>query len=145
MAVVIGASNSVAGYTILNDVTDRDAQREGQQWFRGKSFDTFGPLGPFLVTPDEIADAQALRVYSKLNGAILQDGNTKDMIFPISELIPFITRTITLRAGDVISTGTPAGVGFARKPPVFLKPGDVIEVGVEGIGELRNPVSPKRA
>jgi 2-keto-4-pentenoate hydratase/2-oxohepta-3-ene-1,7-dioic acid hydratase in catechol pathway len=140
LAVVMGASNSIAGYTVLNDVTDRDAQRDGKQWFRGKSSDTFCPLGPYLVTPDEIADAQAVRVYSKLNGKILQDGNTKEMIFPIAQLIPFISRTITLRPGDLISTGTPAGVGFARKPPVFLQPGDVIEVGVDGVGELRNPV-----
>jgi 2-keto-4-pentenoate hydratase/2-oxohepta-3-ene-1,7-dioic acid hydratase in catechol pathway len=137
----IQALEFVAGYAALNDVTDRDAQRDGRQWFRGKSCDTFCPMGPWLVTADELGDPRGLRVYSKLNGRILQDGNTKDMIFPIPHLIAFISRSITLEPGDVISTGTPAGVGFARKPPQLLNAGDVIEVGVDRIGELRNPVT----
>jgi 2,4-didehydro-3-deoxy-L-rhamnonate hydrolase len=155
LAVVIGAPGRnipedralrhVAGYTVLNDVTDRDAQKEGKQWFRGKSPDTFCPLGPWLVTRDEAPDPHALRVFSRVNGAPLQDGNTRDMLFRIPFLIAFISRAIRLDAGDVIATGTPAGVGFARKPPVLLKPGDVVEVGVEGIGALRNPVEAPRS
>ena len=150
LAVVIGrechrveeedAMDCVAGYLALNDVTERRAQREGQQWFMGKSFDTFCPAGPWMVTADEIAEPHNLRVFSRLNGNVLQDGNTRDMIFRIPRLIAHITRTMSLRPGDVISTGTPAGVGFARKPPVLLRPGDIIEVGIESIGTLRNPV-----
>lgn len=151
LAVVIGqagrrlaeadAPAHVAGYCVLNDVTDRDAQREGQQWFRGKSADTFCPAGPWMVTPDEVPDPQALRLYSRLNGKPLQEGHTRDMIFPVRHLLAFISRAISLEPGDVIATGTPAGIGFTRNPPVLLRPGDVIEVGVEGIGELRNPVA----
>lgn len=150
LAVVIGretrgvdtahALDAVAGYTALNDVTERRAQREAGQWFRGKSFDTFCPIGPWLVTADEIADPQQLAVRSRLNGAVLQNGHTRDMIFPVADLIAFISRTLTLYPGDIIATGTPAGVGFARKPPVLLKPGDVIEIEIEGVGTLRNPV-----
>lgn len=150
LAVVIGretrgvsardALTCVAGYTVLNDVTERRAQREAGQWFRGKSFDTFCPLGPWLVTADDIADPQQLAVRSRLNGAVLQDGHTRDMIFRVADLIAYISRTITLQPGDVIATGTPAGVGFARKPPVLLKPGDVIEIEIERVGALKNPV-----
>jgi 2-keto-4-pentenoate hydratase/2-oxohepta-3-ene-1,7-dioic acid hydratase in catechol pathway len=150
LAVVIGAGGRaiaeadalqhVAGYTVFNDVTDRDAQREGQQWFRGKSADTFCPLGPWVVTPDEVPDPQALRLYSRLNGKPLQEGHTRDMMFTVRQLIAFISRAITLEPGDVIATGTPAGIGFARTPPMLLQPGDVIEVGIDGLGELRNPV-----
>ena len=150
LAVVIGrtarhvteadAMSVVAGYTVMNDVTDRDAQQEAKQWFRGKSGDTFGPMGPWLVTADEVRDPHQLRVYSRLNGTALQDGHTSKMIFRIPALIAYITRTITLQPGDAISTGTPSGVGFARKPPVLLKDGDVIEVGVDGVGTLRNTV-----
>lgn len=150
LAVVIGreshrvpvrdALSCVAGYTALNDVTERRAQREAGQWFRGKSFDTFCPLGPWLVTADEIADPQQLALRSRLNGALLQHGHTRDMIFRVADLIAFISCTITLHPGDVIATGTPAGVGFARTPPMLLKPGDVIEVEIERVGALRNPV-----
>ncbi|MFH0908938.1 MAG: fumarylacetoacetate hydrolase family protein [bacterium] len=138
------ALRHIAGYTVLNDVTDRDAQRDGKQWFRGKSFDGFCPLGPFLVTPDEIPDPQHLCVWSKVNGATLQDGNTKTMLFGIPHLIAFISSNITLEPGDIVSTGTPAGVGFARNPPMLLRPGDTVEVGVDGVGEQRNDVVAER-
>jgi 2,4-diketo-3-deoxy-L-fuconate hydrolase len=151
LAVVIGrratrvpeaeALNHVAGYTALNDVTERTAQREGQQWYRGKSFDTFCPCGPVLVTPDELGDPRQLRVGSRLNGQPLQDGHTRQMIFGVATLISYISQTLTLEPGDLIATGTPSGVGFVRKPPVLLKPGDVIEVDIEKIGALRNPVA----
>jgi 2,4-didehydro-3-deoxy-L-rhamnonate hydrolase len=147
LAVVIGqtvqrasesnAMQCVAGYTVLNDVTDRDAQKEGKQWFRAKSADTFCPLGPCLVTPDEVRDPQNLRLYSKVNGRILQDGNTSKMIFKIAYLISFISSSITLEPGDIIATGTPGGIGSAHKPPVLLKPGDEVETGVDGVGVQR--------
>lgn len=150
LAVVIGAParrvtehealHRVAGYTVLNDVTERAAQREGKQWFRGKSFDTFCPLGPWLVTTDEVPDPQDLAVRSRRNGQPLQDGHTRDMLFPVARLIAYISATQTLYPGDVIATGTPAGVGFARRPPVLLTGGDVIEVEVERLGRLRNAV-----
>jgi 2-keto-4-pentenoate hydratase/2-oxohepta-3-ene-1,7-dioic acid hydratase in catechol pathway len=128
------AMNSVAGYTVANDVTDRAAQRCDGQWFRGKSPDTFCPLGPYLVTQDEIADPNRLRLVSKINGTVLQDGNTADMIFKIPFIVEFISATLTLEPGDIIATGTPAGIGSAQKPPVFLKAGDVMETIVEGVG-----------
>lgn len=150
LAVVIGktarsvseanALGHVAGYTIVNDVTDRAAQKEGQQWFRGKSFDTFCPMGPWLVTPDEFDVKQNASLVSRLNGNILQDGNTRDMMFNVPFLISFISRDITLEPGDVIATGTPSGVGFARNPPVLLKTGDTVECEIEGIGTIRNEV-----
>jgi 2-keto-4-pentenoate hydratase/2-oxohepta-3-ene-1,7-dioic acid hydratase in catechol pathway len=105
-----------------------------------KSFDTFCPLGPWLVTADEIPDPQALRVQCRVSGETLQDGNTSEMIFGVADLIAYVTRGLTLFPGDIILTGTPAGVGFARTPPRWLKPGDVVEVDIEGIGVLRNPV-----
>lgn len=138
------ALGHVAGYTVLNDVTDRDAQRDGKQWFRGKSFDGFCPLGPFLVTPDEVPEPQHLRVWSKVNGATLQDGNTSNMLFAIPHLIAFISATITLEPGDIVSTGTPAGVGFARNPPILLHAGDTVELGVDGVGIQRNSVVAER-
>ncbi len=150
LAVVIGAParqvpesralEFVAGYTVLNDVTERRAQREAGQWFRGKSFDTFCPLGPWLVTADEVPDPQQLRVCSRLNGVPLQDGHTRHMLFPIVRLIAYISATLTLQPGDLLATGTPAGVGFARKPPALLRAGDVIEVEIERVGALRNEV-----
>lgn len=150
LAVVIGktargiseanARDHIAGYSIVNDVTDRAAQKEGQQWFRGKSFDTFCPMGPWLVTPDEFDREMGASLVSRLNGGILQEGNTRDMLFTVPFLIAFVSRSITLEPGDVISTGTPSGVGFARHPPVLLKAGDVIECTVEGIGAIRNRV-----
>jgi 2-keto-4-pentenoate hydratase/2-oxohepta-3-ene-1,7-dioic acid hydratase in catechol pathway len=135
-----GALACIAGLTVLNDVTDRAAQRENTQWFRGKSFDTFCPLGPWLVTPDEAPPGQPRRLWSRLNDTPLQDGSTRDLLFPLARLIAHISRTMTLQPGDLIATGTPAGVGFARTPPVALHPGDLITCGIEGLGELRNPV-----
>ena len=150
LAVVIGktarrvaesdALNYVAGYSVLNDVTDREAQRVAGQWFRGKSPDTFCPLGPFLVTRDEISDPHRLQLTSSINGRRFQDGNTADLIFNIPFLIAFISATITLQPGDVLATGTPGGIGSARNPPVYLQSGDRIECAVEGIGRQNNSV-----
>lgn len=150
LAVVVGrrarnvsaadAMNYVFGYMNFNDVSARDMQFADGQWQRGKSCDTFAPMGEFLATVDEIADPHDLRIGFRLNGASLQDSSTSQMIFRIPELIEFISRTITLEPGDVIATGTPPGVGFARTPKVFLKPGDLAEVEIEGLGVLRNPV-----
>ena len=136
------ALDHVLGYTCANDVSARDWQIEKQkkQWARGKSFDTFCPLGPCLVTKDEIADPNRLRVRSILNGEVLQDANTSDMIFNIPALISDLSRSLTLLPGTVILTGTPDGVGFTRQPPVFLRQGDVIVIDIEGIGSLTNPV-----
>ena len=151
LAVVIGRScrgvsasdalNYVAGYTCLNDVSARDFQFGDNQWVRAKSQDTFGPMGPYLVTSDDIPDPQKLAIRCSINGQVLQDSNTDKMIFGVRELIAFISRGITLQPGDVISTGTPHGVGFARKPPIYLKDGDEVVVEVEGIGKLTNPVT----
>lgn len=151
LAVVIGraarrvaesdAWDYLAGYTVLNDVSDRAAQHSVSQWFRGKSPDTFCPLGPYLVTQDEVADPHRLRLSSSLNGQVLQDGATADLIFKIPFLISFISATITLLPGDVLATGTPAGIGSARNPPVYLKPGDRVECVVEGVGCQNNPVA----
>jgi len=152
LAVVIGraakdvdtaeALHYVLGYTAANDVSARrwQGKRGAGQWVRGKSFDTFCPLGPELVTPDELEDPQNLRLTCVLNGQVMQDANTSDMIFPVAELISYLSSGATLLPGTVILTGTPSGVGFTRKPPVFLMPGDTVEVSVEGIGTLRNPV-----
>ncbi len=136
------ALDFVAGYTCANDVSARDWQRDfgGGQWNHAKSFDTFCPLGPVLVTKDEIPNPNALRIRSILNGTVMQDSNTSDMIFDVPAIIEFMSADKTLPAGTVISTGTPEGVGFARKPPVWLKPGDIIAVEIERIGTLSNPV-----
>jgi 2-keto-4-pentenoate hydratase/2-oxohepta-3-ene-1,7-dioic acid hydratase in catechol pathway len=134
------AFDVIAGYTILDDVTDRDAQRDGKQWFRGKSADTFCPLGPFLVTRDEVPDPHHLHVTQRVNGQTLQDDTTSQMIFKIPHLIAFLSATITLEPGDIIATGTPAGIGSARRPPVLLRAGDVVETAVESLGAQRNPV-----
>lgn len=130
----------VAGYAALNDVTERSLQKSAGQWFLGKSLDTFCPLGPWLVTPDEFGDPQQARVVSRINGKILQDGHTRNMLFPVTRLLAYLTSFITLHPGDVIATGTPAGVGFARTPPVFLRPSDRVAVEIERIGVLENPV-----
>ena len=130
----------VFGYTIVNDVSARDFQLATSQWMMGKTFDTFAPMGPVIATADEIADPHSLRISLRLNGEVLQDGNTSNLIFGIGKLIAFLSSVFTLEPGDVISTGTPAGVGFARKPPVWLKAGDEVAVEVEGIGTLANPV-----
>jgi 2-keto-4-pentenoate hydratase/2-oxohepta-3-ene-1,7-dioic acid hydratase in catechol pathway len=152
LAVVIGrkakdvsrdeALDHVLGYTCANDVSGRSWQTKkgGSQWCRGKSFDTFCPLGPALVTRDEIPDPNALRIKTLLNGEVMQDWTTSDMIFDVPELISFLSSGMTLLPGTVILTGTPQGVGFARKPPVFLKAGDEVVVEIEKIGSLRNPV-----
>jgi 2-keto-4-pentenoate hydratase/2-oxohepta-3-ene-1,7-dioic acid hydratase in catechol pathway len=130
----------VAGYTCGNDVSARDFQFDDGQWFRGKSCDGFGPLGPWLVTKSEIPDLRALRIQCRVNGQSMQDSSTAHLIFGVSELIEYVSTFIALEPGDVISTGTPPGVGFARKPPVVLRPGDVVEVDIEKIGVLSNPI-----
>ena len=139
---VENALEHVLGYTCANDVSARRWQKHagGGQWVRGKSFDTFCPLGPVLVTADEIPDPQSLPIRAVLNGRTMQSSNTVDMIFPVAELIAFISRDTTLLPGTIILTGTPEGVGFARKPPVYLADGDTIEVTIDGIGTLSNPV-----
>ena len=136
------AMNHVAGYTNGNDVSARDWQigRPGGQWLLGKTPDTFAPMGPYLVTKDEIADPNQLQIQLRLNGETLQNSSTKELIFKIDELIAHLSQLITLEPGDVIFTGTPPGVGAARKPPIFLKPGDINEVEIAGLGVLRNPV-----
>lgn len=130
----------VFGYTNVNDVSARDIQLATSQWLMGKTFDTFCPMGPAIVTADEIADPHNLNIKLTLNGQVLQNSNTRELIFKIPELIAYLSSVFTLEAGDVISTGTPSGVGFARKPPIYLKPGDTVVVAVEGLGELSNPV-----
>ncbi len=152
LAVVIGtagkniprekALDHVLGYTVGHDVSARWWQHHGGggQWVRGKGFDTFCPLGPVLVTADEVPDPHNLNLTTTLNGKVMQQGNTKDLIFPIDELIAFLSQDTTLLPGTVILTGTPSGVGGARKPPVFLKPGDEVTIEVENIGKLTNPV-----
>ena len=136
-----GAMNVIAGYTILNDVSEREFQLERSgQWVKGKSFDTFAPTGPWLVTPDEVPDPQNLRLWLDVNDQRMQDGNTSTMIFGITHLISAISGYMTLMPGDIIATGTPSGVGLGQNPPVFLKPGDVMRLGVEGMGEQRQEV-----
>jgi len=130
----------VFGYTIVNDVTARDYQRATSQWLMGKTFDTFAPMGPWIITPDEIPDPHDLDIQLEVNGELLQDSNTRELIFKIPDLIAFLSSVFTLEPGDVISTGTPAGVGFVRKPPRFLHPDDEITVRIPAIGELRNRV-----
>jgi 2-keto-4-pentenoate hydratase/2-oxohepta-3-ene-1,7-dioic acid hydratase in catechol pathway len=136
------AQGHVAGYMNGHDVSARDWQlgRPGGQWLLGKTPDTFAPMGPYLVTADEVPEPESLRVALRLNGQTLQDSNTNQLIFGIDRLICHLSALVTLSPGDVIFTGTPPGVGMARKPPVFLKPGDVVEVEIEGLGVLRNPV-----
>ena len=153
LAVVIGracknvarqnALDYVLGYTCCNDVSARDWQikRGGSQWCRGKSFDTFSPLGPVLVTPDEIPNPNALKIRTVLNGQVMQDWNTNDMIFDVPTLIEFLSGSTTLLPGTVILTGTPHGVGMAQKPPRWLKPGDSVSIEIEKIGTLTNPVT----
>ena len=136
------ALEHLAGYTIGHDVSARDWQleKDGRQWLAGKTFDTFAPLGPWLVTPDELADPHNLAVRLRLNGQTMQDGNTRHMIFTAGVALAYISQVVTLLPGDLVFTGTPPGVGMARKPPVWLKAGDVVEVEIEGLGVLRNPV-----
>jgi 2-keto-4-pentenoate hydratase/2-oxohepta-3-ene-1,7-dioic acid hydratase in catechol pathway len=149
-AVVIGqggkripeekAYEHIAGYTILNDVSARDMQAQDKQWFRGKSCDTFAPTGPWIVTRDEIPDPHNLRISLTLNGQTMQDSNTSYMIFKVPYLVSHLSQSLTLEPGDLISTGTPQGVGAHRTPPVFLQPGDTVSITVERIGTLTNPI-----
>lgn len=150
LAVIIGkvcknveeadAFDYIAGYTVANDITARDWQRLTTQFTAGKMVDTFGPLGPALVTKDEAPDPANMSVKSILNGQMMQDGNTKMMIFSVPFIVSYISKISTLEPGDVILTGTPEGVGYARKPPIYMKDGDVITIEVEGLGTLTNPL-----
>lgn len=130
----------VAGYTCLNDVSARDIQFSDKQWVRAKSFDTFAPLGPCLVTADEIGDPHALDISLQLDGQTMQSSNTSNLIFGVFDLVEYISQAMTLEPGDIVTTGTPGGVGVFRTPPVFLKPGDTVSVTIQGIGTLTNPV-----
>jgi 2-keto-4-pentenoate hydratase/2-oxohepta-3-ene-1,7-dioic acid hydratase in catechol pathway len=155
LAVVIGRRTSrvaaadalshVFGYTAANDVTARDVQKGDKQWIRGKAADTFCPLGPVVVTTDEIPDPQQLAIGCRVNGETRQASHTREMIFPVAQIIAFIARAITLEPGDVILTGTPDGVGQYRDPKVFLQPGDRVEVELGDLGVLENPVGPHAA
>ncbi|MDB5015801.1 MAG: Ureidoglycolate lyase [Mucilaginibacter sp.] len=156
LAVVIGkrasyvdeadAMDYVAGYVLHNDVSEREFQIErGGTWDKGKGCDTFAPLGPFLATKDEIADPHNLRLWLKVNGKTMQDGNTSNFIFNIPHLVSYTSQFMTLLPGDIISTGTPAGVGLGMKPPVYLKAGDVVELGIDGLGEARQVLVDYRA
>ncbi len=137
------AMDFVFGYTCANDVSARDWQmvKQKKQWARGKSFDSFCPLGPYIVTKDEIPDPNSLRIRSILNGKTMQDSNTSDMLFSVAEIVSDLSQSMTLLPGTVILTGTPEGVGFVRKPPVFLQPSDVITIAIDKLGELTNPVA----
>jgi len=150
LAVVIGARvrqasldtalEAVRGYLCANDVSGRDVQFADKQWVRGKSFDTFCPVGPELVPAADVPDPQALKIRAILNGEVMQDSTTANMVFGVAEIIAFVSQAITLEPGDLILTGTPAGVGVFRDPKVLLKPGDEITIEIEGLGALTNPV-----
>lgn len=150
LAVVIGraardvpvdaALGYVFGYAVMNDVSARDVQQSEPQWVRAKGADTFAPWGPWITTADEVPDPQALSVRTWLSGELVQDGTTADMVFGVAELIAFISASFTLEAGDVITTGTPAGVGVARTPPRYLRDGDTVRVEIEGLGAIEHPV-----
>ena len=152
MAVIIGtkaqyvseasALDHVAGYAVMNDYSEREFQLErGGQWVKGKSFDGFGPLGPWMVTKDEVSNPQNLNLWCDVNGDRRQSGNTIDMVFSVAEIISNLSNYMTLMPGDVISTGTPPGVGLGHKPPIYLKAGDIVEVGVEGLGQQRQELT----
>lgn len=151
LAVVIGrqarrvseadALDYVFGYTACNDVSARDAQFADGQWIRGKSFDTFCPLGPWIVTADEIPDPHDLKIACRVNGTTLQDSSTSEMIFGVAEIVSYLSSVLTLEPGDVIATGTPEGVGIGFEPPRYLRPGSVVRIEIDGIGELQNPVA----
>lgn len=135
------ALEHVAGYCIVNDVSERGFQLEGTgQWVKGKSADTFGPVGPWLVTADEISDPQDLHLWLEVNGQRFQDGSTKTMVFGVAHLVSYVSRFMSLQSGDIITTGTPPGVGMGQKPPTYLKPGDTMTLGIEGLGEQRQHV-----
>ncbi|MEW5977482.1 MAG: fumarylacetoacetate hydrolase family protein [Acidobacteriota bacterium] len=150
LAVVIGkimrhtperdVMSKIAGYTILHDVSARDVQFKDNQITLGKNFDTFAPMGPCLITPDELKEPGNLRLRTLLNGRVMQDGSTRDWLFPLPKLLSSLSQVMTLEPGDVVTTGTPAGVGVFRKPPVFLRPGDHVVLEIEPIGRLENPV-----
>lgn len=150
LAVVIGRQGTmidekdaavyIAGFMVFNDVSARKIQREDRQWFRGKGFDTFAPCGPCLVTPEGIGEHSGLAITQRLNGEIMQQSTTADMIFGIESIISFISAGMTLMPGDIIATGTPEGVGVFRDPPIFLKDGDVVEIEIERIGKIRNNI-----
>lgn len=151
LAVVIGKKASyveesealdyVAGYALHNDVSEREFQIErGGTWDKGKGCDTFAPIGPFLATPDEVGDVDNLRLWLTVNGQTMQDGNTKDFIFNVPQVVSYVSQFMTLLPGDVISTGTPAGVGLGFKPPIYLKPGDVVELGIDKLGVSKQNV-----
>ncbi|MCL6640730.1 MAG: fumarylacetoacetate hydrolase family protein [Candidatus Rokubacteria bacterium] len=150
LAVVIGhrgrdipverALDYVFGYTILNDVTARDLQRRHEQWFKGKTLDTFAPMGPAVVHRSLVPDPQALRLRTRVNGQVRQDSTTAHMVFSVAQLISVLSAGLTLEPGDILATGTPEGVAMGMTPPAWLRPGDVVEVEIEGIGVLRNPI-----
>jgi acylpyruvate hydrolase len=140
LAVVMGPGNTVAGYAVANDVSARDLQRSEAQWVRGKGADTFCPWGPWITTADEVPNPENLWLRTWVNGDLRQDGNTADLIFGIDKLISFITETCTLEPGDLILTGTPAGVGVYMDPPGLLNPGDVVRIEIEGLGAIEHPV-----
>jgi acylpyruvate hydrolase len=134
------AYSYLAGYTVFNDVSARDLQRRHGQWFKGKSLDAFAPMGPYLVTRDEVPDPHDLEISLELNGKIMQKANTRNMLFKIPTLVKFITMDMTVEPGDIVATGTPSGVGFTRKPPVYLQPGDTVKVSIEKVGVLQNRI-----
>lgn len=150
LAVIIGrpakhvplneALRYVAGYTVINDVSARDLQGQQTQWVMGKTPDTFCPMGPYLVTADDVADPHSLAIRSWLNGRLMQDSNTRNLIFNVPYLVHYFSQFVTLAPGDVIATGTPPGVGYVRRPPVYLRPGDVVRIEIEDVGVLENPV-----
>jgi 2-keto-4-pentenoate hydratase/2-oxohepta-3-ene-1,7-dioic acid hydratase in catechol pathway len=150
LAIVIGKQGKnipesevydyIAGYTVFNDITARDFQRRHAQWFKGKGLDTFAPMGPCIVTKDEVPNPHNLGITLKVNDVLMQNSNTKHMIFKIPTLLSYLTMDMTVEPGDIIATGTPSGVGFSRKPPIYLKPGDVMEVTIEHVGVLQNKV-----
>jgi len=151
LAVVIGkrcrdiaesdALDAVFGYCCMNDISARDLQQKHLQWFKGKSLDESGPLGPWIVTADELGDPQQLQIVCRINGVVKQDASTAHMIFPVARVIAELSQGLTLEPGDIIATGTPEGVGFARNPPEFFRNGDTVEVEIERIGVLKNTIS----
>jgi 2-keto-4-pentenoate hydratase/2-oxohepta-3-ene-1,7-dioic acid hydratase in catechol pathway len=151
LGVVIGKSckdvtedqslDYIAGYTVINDVSARDLQMNDGQWIRGKSLDTFCPMGPCIVTQDELGDASNLKMHTKVNGVIKQDSSTSNLMYNVKQIISFLSKSFILEPGDIIATGTPSGVGFVRKPPEYLKPGDKVELFIEKIGYLINSVT----
>jgi 2-keto-4-pentenoate hydratase/2-oxohepta-3-ene-1,7-dioic acid hydratase in catechol pathway len=136
------ALSHVAGYCVINDLSERAFQLEGTgQWVKGKSADTFGPIGPWLVTPDEVPDPQNLEMWLEVDGHRYQNGSTKTMVFGVAHLISYLSRFMSLRSGDIVSTGTPPGVGFGQKPPVYLRPGNRIQLGIRGLGQQNQDVA----